>query len=174
MEICSGRGSYVGYMRLTNPPGAYAASISSRDGMRSPGSSSASMRSGSFNDLSTRARASESEKIPPGFSEARYEKIGRYDQGTSGCISARRFMRPAGRSLSATSRMRHTPHRASTSSFARCETLAQTNTSAINDSLWDAKRGSAIRDSARESIQMSLTFTPPFTDSMKERSNVAL
>ena len=31
-----------------------------------------------------------------------------------------------------------------------------------------------MRDRASESIQMSLTRTPPFTDSIKERSNVAL
>lgn len=76
--------------------------------------------------------------------------------------------------MSATSNTRHTPHRASTSALARCDTESQPNRSAIKDNLCDARRGSAMRDSASESIQISLTLTPPLTDSINERSNVAL
>ena len=83
-------------------------------------------------------------------------------------------MRPWGKSVSATSNTRHTPHRASTSALARCDTESQPNRSAIKDSLCEARRGSAMRDSASESIQISLTLTPPLTDSINERSNVAL
>ena len=41
-------------------------------------------------------------------------------------------------------------------------------------SLCELKRGKAMRESASESIQISLTLTPPLTDSINERSNVAL
>ena len=44
----------------------------------------------------------------------------------------------------------------------------------MNESLCEARQGRAMRESASESIQISLTCTPPFTASMNERSNVAL
>ena len=70
----------------------------------------------------------------------------------------------------------HAPHTAQgiNVGVARCDTESHQNKSAIKDSLCEARRGSAMRDSASESIQMSLTLTPPLTDSINERSNVAL
>ena len=89
-------------------------------------------------------------------------------------MSARRRIRPAGRSSRAHNRMRHTPHSASTSAFARCDTLEHPNSSAMEASLCERRRGRAMRESASESIQMSVTSAPPETASINPRSNAAL
>ena len=110
-----------------------------------------------------------------GFSPAKNEKIGRYDQLTSGCISARRRISPAGKigeraqqdapyaaqSIHVIRMHGGTPHRIRT---ARPSSRACAN----------ARRGRAMRDRASESIQISLTCTPPLTASINERSNTAL
>ena len=68
----------------------------------------------------------------------------------------------------------HMPQSASTSSLELCVTAAHPNADAISANRWEERRGSAMRESERVSIQMSETFAPPGTASTKVRSKVAL
>ena len=105
---------------------------------------------------------------------ARYEKIVLSGQETSGCMSARRAARPVGRSERASSRMRHIPQSASTSSPARCVTEAHPKAAAMSARRCVVRHGSAMRESESVSIQTSETADPPGTASMNVRSKVAL
>ena len=176
MASCSGRRSMRSYILETVPPCSKARLTSSSGAAASCPSSAASQRASPAERRTREERTSLREKgrPPASRSEARWVKTGLRGQLTSPCMSARRASSPEGRSERASSRMRHSPQSASTSSPARCVTEAHPKAAAMSARRCVVRRGSAMRESESVSIQVSETPAPPGTASMKVRSKVAL